>query len=88
MVFCRLERVNIRKLHSQAKIIGTVVTVGGAMLMTLVKGPMIDLPWTKVSDSQQSSATSSTQHPIEGAILIAVGCFSWAAFIILQVNII
>ncbi|KAJ0044326.1 hypothetical protein Pint_06240 [Pistacia integerrima] len=80
----RLERVNIRKLHSQAKIIGTVVTVGGAMLMTLVKGPMIDLPWIKVSDNQQSSATSTMQHPIEGAILIAVGCFTWAAFIILQ----
>lgn len=86
--FKRIERVKIRSLHSQAKIMGTVVTVGGAMLMTLVKGPTIDFPWTKVSDHQQSAATSTTEHPIEGAILIAVGCFCWAAFVILQVNII
>ncbi|KAE8682067.1 WAT1-related protein [Hibiscus syriacus] len=33
-----LEKVNIRRFHSQAKILGTIVTVGGAMLMTLIKG--------------------------------------------------
>lgn len=30
---CRLEMVNIRSLHSQAKILGTIVAVGGALFM-------------------------------------------------------
>ncbi|XP_038691704.1 WAT1-related protein At2g39510-like [Tripterygium wilfordii] len=83
---CRLEKVNIRKLHSQAKISGTIVTVGGAMLMTLVKGPMLNLPWTKEHNSHhQESTTSATKHdPIKGALMITIGCFCWSGFIILQ----
>ncbi|TQD77607.1 hypothetical protein C1H46_036879 [Malus baccata] len=34
MIF-RLEKVNIRKLHSQAKVAGTTVAVGGAIILTL-----------------------------------------------------
>ena len=33
---CRLEMVNIRRLHSQAKILGNIVAVGGAFLMTII----------------------------------------------------
>ncbi|PWA81184.1 Drug/metabolite transporter [Artemisia annua] len=43
----RLEMVNLRSIRSQAKVTGTKTTVGGAMLMTLVKGPMLELFWTK-----------------------------------------
>ncbi|XP_042969207.1 WAT1-related protein At2g39510-like [Carya illinoinensis] len=39
-----LERVNIRELHSQAKILGTIVVVGGAMSMTLIQGSELNLP--------------------------------------------
>ncbi|CAK7325636.1 unnamed protein product [Dovyalis caffra] len=81
----RLEKVNIRKMHSQAKIIGTVVTVGGAMLMTLVKGTRLDLPWTKGYDQLAStSALTNHQDPIKGALMITIGCVCWACFIILQ----
>ncbi|KAB2596091.1 hypothetical protein D8674_031541 [Pyrus ussuriensis x Pyrus communis] len=38
------------KLHSQAKVAGTVVTVGGAIILTLVKGPELNFPWTKGKD--------------------------------------
>ncbi|KAK3232225.1 hypothetical protein Dsin_004106 [Dipteronia sinensis] len=84
----RFETVNIRKIHSQAKILGTIVTVGGAMLMTLIKGPMLDLPWTKPEDFNQEASTSSSnvQNPMKGAIMIIVGCVCWAGFIILQAN--
>lgn len=80
----RIEQVNIRKMHSQAKIIGTIVTVGGAMLMTLVKGTQLDLPWTRGYDQQASTSALTKQDPIKGAIMIATGCVCWASFIILQ----
>lgn len=82
----RLEKVNIRSLHSQGKIIGTLVTVGGAMVMTFVNGPPIPLPWTKVTRVHHplATATASPDHHLKGAIMITAGCFCWAAFYILQ----
>lgn len=81
----RLEKVNMKSWHSQGKILGTVVTLGGAMIMSLIKGPTLGLPWTKESSLHQSSTSSSNPHDsIKGSLMIVVGCFCWACFIILQ----
>ncbi|GLT85036.1 hypothetical protein SLE2022_032380 [Rubroshorea leprosula] len=37
----RLEKVDVKKLHSVAKVIGTVITGMGAMVMTLYTGPAV-----------------------------------------------
>ncbi|KAK2996342.1 hypothetical protein RJ639_026222 [Escallonia herrerae] len=80
----RLEKVEIKELRSQGKIVGTLVTVGGAMIMTLVKGPTIALPWTKPKEIANHHSISNPQDPIKGALMIAAACFCWAIFIILQ----
>lgn len=82
-----LEQVNIRRLHSQAKIAGTIVIVGGAMIMTLVKGPTIVLPWTKADTNVNSPSVTHPQNPIKGALMLSAGCFCWACFYILQVRV-
>ncbi|KAA0050295.1 WAT1-related protein [Cucumis melo var. makuwa] len=83
---CRLEKVNIWKRGSQAKIVGTIVTVGGAMIMTFIRGPMLNLPWTKPNHPSSSSSSSSKNHQdqIKGSLMIAIGCICQSAFIILQ----
>ncbi|KAL0375179.1 UNVERIFIED_CONTAM: WAT1-related protein [Sesamum radiatum] len=81
----RLEKVRLMSIRSQAKIIGTLATVAGAMIMTLVRGPNLDLPWTKVmTDHAHQQSEVNLQHSIKGALMITVGCFSWACFMILQ----
>nr|GLL40230.1 WAT1-related protein At2g39510-like [Ipomoea trifida] len=82
----RLEKVEVRKLHSQAKILGTVVTLGGAMIMTLVRGPNIGLPWTKHTQHLQTATATlhSQQDLVKGAVMIMAGCSCWAIFYILQ----
>lgn len=75
-------------LRSQAKIIGTIATVAGALMMTLVKGPYLNLPWTRGgNDHIEPKGGVQTQHPIKGAIMITVGCLSWSVFMILQVKL-
>ncbi|KAK2657048.1 hypothetical protein Ddye_010100 [Dipteronia dyeriana] len=66
----RFETVIIRKIHSPAKILGTIVT--GAMIMTFIRGPMWDLPSSKSGDFTKESSTSSTRvgNPIKGALMI------------------
>ncbi|XVF75377.1 hypothetical protein PTKIN_Ptkin13bG0183400 [Pterospermum kingtungense] len=80
----KLEKVNIRKLHSQAKILGTIVTVAGAMLMTLINGPMLQLPWIKSNNQHAFSSAAAIQDPLKGALMITIGCFCWGSFVILQ----
>nr|GMD50821.1 WAT1-related protein At2g39510-like [Ipomoea batatas] len=82
----RLEKVKMRKLHSQAKILGIIATFGGAMIMTLVKGPNIGLPWTKHTHHIHTQTLHSQQDFIKGALMIAAGCICWASFYILQAN--
>ncbi|KAL2235378.1 WAT1-related protein At2g39510 isoform X2 [Sesamum indicum] len=84
-----LERVNIKRWSSQAKVAGTLVTVSGAMIMTLVRGSIIGLPWTRHShiNSQLTAAdadANSHQNPVRGALMITAGCFCWSIFYILQ----
>ncbi|XP_076888461.1 WAT1-related protein At2g39510-like [Bidens hawaiensis] len=84
---CRLEKVNIKKVHSIGKIVGTLVTVGGAMIMTIVVGPTIGLPWTKGStatDQHQSTTHVSPGDNMKGSMMIIAGCLSWSCFYIVQ----
>ncbi|MCD7466824.1 hypothetical protein HAX54_003857 [Datura stramonium] len=84
----RLEMMNIKRLPSQAKIVGTAVTFGGAMIMTLIGGPTIGLPWTRHHPNIPSTNTSASLptelQPIKGALFISAGCICWACFYNLQ----
>ncbi|CAM8948945.1 unnamed protein product [Rhodiola kirilowii] len=82
----KFEKVNIRKLHSQAKILGTIVTVGGAMILTMIKGPVIEMFWTKRDMGHQAAASSGHSELVKGALLITIGLFCWASFVILQAH--
>lgn len=81
----RLEKVKLTSIRSQAKLVGTVATVAGAMIMTLVRGPIVELFWTAGNAGHDSqSGGLNLSHAIKGSIMITIGCFSWAAFMILQ----
>lgn len=86
----RLEKVNIRSLHSIAKVLGTAAAVGGAMFMTMVKGPILNLPWDRKANryQQESTKTLVNKHDtLMGALMITAGYACWSAFIILQVRL-
>ncbi|KAI4339718.1 hypothetical protein MLD38_024628 [Melastoma candidum] len=83
-VALRLERVKIKQARGMAKIIGTVVTFMGALVMTLYKGPIIHLIWSKDNHHASSSGGASDKHWITGTLFILIGCFAWSAFYNLQ----
>ncbi|XP_022862759.1 WAT1-related protein At5g13670-like isoform X2 [Olea europaea var. sylvestris] len=81
----RLEKVKFRSSHGQAKVFGTLVSAGGVMVMTFIKGPVIGLPWTK---HNPTSAANYPQTSVRGPLMILGACFFSASFNILQVRII
>jgi drug/metabolite transporter (DMT)-like permease len=87
----RMEKVNIKNIRSQAKIVGTILSVGGAMLMTLYKGPTVPMPWSPHHHSHETSLSGTTaivavsnKNWIIGSLLIIAGTLAWSAFFILQ----
>jgi drug/metabolite transporter (DMT)-like permease len=84
-IIFRLETVNFRKIHSIAKVVGTVVTVSGAMVMTLYKGPAFQLIKGQSTNQHESGSTEpSEQNFVAGTIMLICSCGGWASFFILQ----
>ncbi|KAI3868035.1 hypothetical protein MKX03_035251 [Papaver bracteatum] len=86
--YCRMEIVDIKKVRCQAKVIGTIVTVAGAMLMTLYKGPIIEMIWSKSIHPNASYTTNTSGSDdkdwLKGSILLILATLAWAALFILQ----
>ncbi|XP_057438423.1 WAT1-related protein At2g37460-like isoform X1 [Lotus japonicus] len=82
----KLEKIKIKSIRSQAKVFGTLATVAGAMVMTLIKGPELELFGTHGGSSThiQHNGGVNLQHAIKGSVMITIGCFSFAGFMILQ----
>ncbi|KAF9610401.1 hypothetical protein IFM89_022312 [Coptis chinensis] len=85
-----LERLCIRTLGGKAKILGTLVGIGGAMLLTFYKGIEINL-WSthliQLHDHRQSHGADShveTGNRILGALLAVGSCLSYATWLIIQ----
>ncbi|KAL0283787.1 UNVERIFIED_CONTAM: WAT1-related protein [Sesamum radiatum] len=60
-IIFRMEKVDIKKVIYQAKVVGTIITVGGAMLMTLYKGPLVEMAWSKHRQSHTSGGSSASE---------------------------
>ncbi|KAL1536069.1 WAT1-related protein-like protein [Salvia divinorum] len=87
-IIFRMEKVNIKKVIYQAKVVGTVITVAGAMLMTLYKGPLVEMAWTahrhSSSGRDDTSKDSSDRDWFIGCILLIIATLAWASLFILQ----
>lgn len=87
-VSTRVERVQIRTRIGQAKVIGTCVCVGGAMLLSFYHGPTIHIPASgvhlKLSEKAEAGAGGTS---ILGPFLIIASGVAWAFWLMVQVNL-
>ncbi|KAL9234914.1 hypothetical protein vseg_009727 [Gypsophila vaccaria] len=89
----RLEIVRIKRRGGQAKIIGTLVCVGGAMLLTFYHGPKIhisppNLHWTYLGHLMEHQAGPiKHRQSILGPFLILTGNLSIAIWYMFQTKV-
>ncbi|XP_028229690.1 WAT1-related protein At5g40240-like isoform X2 [Glycine soja] len=76
----RMEKLDLKLQSCQAKSIGTVISIAGALIMTLYKG----LPMT--SDVMPNNVFLSSQQSkwLLGGFLLAVGCFFCSISLVIQ----
>ncbi|KAF7803282.1 WAT1-related protein [Senna tora] len=91
-----LESVNIKSKSGKGKIIGTVICIGGALLLTLYKGkPLFNDNYCDHHHNVESSAilkvanspARNAKRWSVGVIALIVGTLFWASWFILQANI-
>ncbi|KAI3812882.1 hypothetical protein L1987_17595 [Smallanthus sonchifolius] len=93
-----LESVNIKSNGGRAKVIGTLVCVGGATLLTLYKGTALfnhhsDLPATNESIHAQSISrlgsilATKKARWTSGSLALVAGTMLWSSWFIVQSNI-
>jgi hypothetical protein len=85
-----MEKLDMKKVRCQAKLVGTAVTVAGAMLMTLYKGPIVEMLWSKHIHPRKSYVTDTTgttdKDWFKGSILLIIATLAWASLFVLQVS--
>ncbi|KQK05599.1 hypothetical protein BRADI_2g21115v3 [Brachypodium distachyon] len=89
MIF-RMEKIELEKVRCQAKILGTVVTVAGAMLMTLYKGPLMELGRTNRHGGAIPEAPAAVDAIARewflGSMFLIIATFAWSSLFILQTH--
>ncbi|XP_073290859.1 WAT1-related protein At1g25270-like isoform X1 [Primulina huaijiensis] len=86
-VIFRLERLHIRGSAGKAKIIGTALGIGGAMILTLCKGKDITF-WSShvhfLHNIESATDHKLGQNHVLGSLLALCSCISYASWLIIQ----
>lgn len=89
----RLESLHIKTMSGQAKVLGTLVGIGGAMLLTFYKGVQINI-WPKSYNIMEGHQGTSHAIPhqdhdnlVKGLMLALASCISYSIWLIIQVII-
>ncbi|XP_042959958.1 WAT1-related protein At5g07050-like [Carya illinoinensis] len=89
-VIFRMEKLSLKKVRCQAQLVGTAVTVAGAMLMTLYKGPLVKMVWSKhihpPKSYGKSSSGNSDKDWFKGSIFLIIATLAWSGLFVLQTH--
>ncbi|XP_076894268.1 WAT1-related protein At1g43650-like [Bidens hawaiensis] len=85
----RIESVYIKELHGWAKLIGTIVSVSGALVFAFVRGPSLNFMSRYISGSDVGSTTNSSSilEFSKGPLSILCANILWSCWSIMQAGI-
>lgn len=85
LVRIRMEKLEMRSLTTQVKIIGSIITIAGALLVVLYKGPvLIRSPASSASIFEQQPATATITASAEQSDWVKGGALLAAEYVIVS----
>ncbi|KAK7357905.1 hypothetical protein VNO80_17202 [Phaseolus coccineus] len=84
-----IEKVNMQSKGGKAKVMGTFVCIGGALLLVLYKGMPLIKPQSQYIANKVTSIppTAKLETWIIGSIILTVSCLLWSSWFIIQAKI-
>ncbi|TKY50711.1 WAT1-related protein [Spatholobus suberectus] len=84
-----IEKVNMQSKSGKAKVLGTCVCIGGALLLVLYKGmPLINPQSQDIAKLViNTPPAAKLEKWIIGSILLTAGCLLWSSWFIIQAKI-
>ncbi|XVF33053.1 hypothetical protein REPUB_Repub17cG0135200 [Reevesia pubescens] len=87
-----LEKVDIRNKAGGAKVLGTLVCIGGAMVLTLYKGKTVLRSNSRaithiINYANTMISAKKKERWAIGSIFLAAGCLFWSSWFLLQARI-
>ncbi|XP_031501911.1 WAT1-related protein At2g39510-like [Nymphaea colorata] len=78
-----MEKLDVKSKRGTAKVVGTIVSLGGALIMSMYKGLDFKRPWGALI-----SIHGGTVHEdwVKGSILCITSCFTWAMWYVMQAS--
>ncbi|CAH1444062.1 unnamed protein product [Lactuca virosa] len=88
-VIFKHENAKLKTLAGQAKLMGTLIGVGGAMLLSMYHGPVVPIGESGIDvnimkNTITKDSNGDTQGNLIGPILIIISAFTWAVWFIIQ----
>ena len=86
-----MESVSIRNVHGVTKVLGSVVSLSGALVFAFVKGPPLKfmMNWYPSSHDHQDHQITKTSYErkewIKGSLMMLSANTAWSLWLILQV---
>ncbi|KAL9385208.1 hypothetical protein Peur_022218 [Populus x canadensis] len=84
----RLEKLNMSSKAGRAKVLGTFICMGGAVLLILYKGIPLTNPRSEATTTHDILISGKKKRSwVAGSILSLAGCFMWSAWFLMQAKI-
>ncbi|XP_027931053.1 WAT1-related protein At1g68170-like [Vigna unguiculata] len=87
-ISCGLERLNLRAAAGRAKVLGTVIGIGGAMVLTFIRGAEINIWPFHINlmhpRQHQESHVAESSNTLLGALCSIASCFSFSLWLTIQ----
>ncbi|KAM7514671.1 hypothetical protein LguiA_004254 [Lonicera macranthoides] len=89
-VLLRVEKISIRKRHGITKVIGSTISLSGALVLTFIKGPPV---YSSSNHHQNQHANHlaknySREDLIKGCLLLLLADITWSLWLIVQAPIV